>query len=43
MQTAVCAGMYPVGALWGFQTIDELVAAGARVLLKAPRELLALL
>lgn len=40
MRTAVAAGMTPVGALWGFRTAEELRAAGARVLLERPRELL---
>jgi len=43
MQTATAAGMYPVGALWGFRTADELQAAGARVLIKHPRDLLEVL
>jgi phosphoglycolate phosphatase len=40
MQTAVSAGMFPVGALWGFRTAEELIAHGARVLLQNPVELL---
>jgi phosphoglycolate phosphatase len=43
MQTAVAAGMFPAGALWGFRTADELTAQGARVLLRTPIELLKLL
>jgi phosphoglycolate phosphatase len=43
MKTAVQAGMFPVGALWGFQSADALRAAGARVLLQEPGELLKLL
>jgi phosphoglycolate phosphatase len=42
MQTAVRAGMYPAGALWGFQTAEELAAGGARSLLSSPAELLLL-
>ncbi len=42
MQTAVCAGMYPVGALWGFRTADELLANGAQKLIERPQELLKL-
>ena len=42
MQTAVNAGMYPVGALWGFQTADQLLAAGAQKLIAKPLELLTL-
>ncbi len=43
MQTAVAAGMYPVGALWGFREADELIAAGARTLVAHPRDVLSLL
>jgi phosphoglycolate phosphatase len=42
MQTAVAAGMYGAGALWGFRTAAELAAAGARTLLPAPADLLKL-
>jgi phosphoglycolate phosphatase len=40
MKTAVAAGMFPVGALWGFRTEEELLAGGARVLISRPLELL---
>ncbi len=40
MQTAVAANMYPVGVLWGFRNAEELNAAGARLLLNHPTELL---
>jgi phosphoglycolate phosphatase len=40
METAVAAGMFPVGALWGFRSEDELVAGGARVLIREPIDLL---
>jgi phosphoglycolate phosphatase len=40
MKTAVAAGMFPVGALWGFRAGEELVNAGARVLVKNPSDLL---
>ncbi|MDA8159725.1 MAG: HAD family hydrolase [Desulfobacteraceae bacterium] len=43
MQTAIASGMYPLGALWGFRTASELLAAGGRELLQHPRELLSLL
>lgn len=36
MQTAVAAGMFPAGALWGFRAADELLAHGARILLAHP-------
>ena len=42
MQTALAAGMYPVGALWGFRTAAELTAAGARRLIERPPDLLSL-
>ncbi|MDR1855594.1 MAG: HAD family hydrolase [Desulfovibrio sp.] len=41
MDTAVAAGMVPVGCLWGFRTRDELLEHGARVLLGRPSDLLA--
>lgn len=40
MDTAVAAGMYPVGALWGFRDRDELVAHGARQLAARPADVL---
>ncbi len=43
MKTAVGAGMYPVGALWGFRTRDELLAGGAKGLVRHPTELLPML
>jgi phosphoglycolate phosphatase len=43
MRTATAAGMYPVGALWGFRDRDELLASGARTLIEKPEELLGLL
>ncbi len=43
MQTAVRAGMIPVGALWGFRTADELTANGARRLVAHPSALIDLL
>jgi phosphoglycolate phosphatase len=39
MQTAVAAGMYPVGALWGFRSAEELVTSGAAVLIERPIDL----
>lgn len=42
MQTAVNAGMVPVGVLWGFRPEEELVAHGAKILLQEPKELLEL-
>ena len=43
MCTAVAAGMFPAGAIWGFRSAEELTANGAKVLLKKPREVLNLL
>lgn len=40
MQTAVAAGMYPVGVLWGFRSAEELTVAGARTLIARPMELM---
>jgi phosphoglycolate phosphatase len=42
MKTAVAAGMYPVGALWGFRTADELDKCGAARLVAHPEEVLEL-
>ncbi len=42
MQTAVSAGMFPVGALWGFRTRKELEENGAAALIHHPEELLRL-
>jgi len=43
MATAVAAGMFPVGALWGFRTAEELRASGAAALVSRPEEILGLL
>ncbi len=40
MRTATAAGMFPVGALWGFRTEEELTETGARALIREPLELL---
>ena len=42
MQTAANAGAFPVGALWGFRSVDELAEAGAKEVIANPLELLAL-
>jgi phosphoglycolate phosphatase len=42
MQTAAAAGMYAVGALWGFRTKEELVKAGAERLIERPWEIVTL-
>lgn len=41
MKTAVAAGMYPVGVLWGYRTASELIHGGARLLVRRPEDLLA--
>ena len=43
MQTAVNAGMYAVGALWGFKSKEEIIENGAEVVIKNPLELLKVL
>jgi phosphoglycolate phosphatase len=40
MQTALAAGMFPVGALWGFRPLSELLSGGARVVIERPAALL---
>lgn len=40
MKTAVGAGMFPIGVLWGFRDEPELKETGARLLLKHPLDLL---
>jgi phosphoglycolate phosphatase len=42
MRTALAASMVPVGVLWGFRDAAELQASGARYLLAAPHDLLAI-
>lgn len=43
MQTARSAGMFAVGATWGFRTPEELLSSGAQVLIDHPMDLLKLL
>jgi phosphoglycolate phosphatase len=43
MATAQNAGMVAVGAAWGFRGAAELEAAGAKLVIRKPQELLALL
>jgi phosphoglycolate phosphatase len=43
MKTAAAAGCLPVGAGWGYRPREELLSAGARVILAAPEELLGLI
>ena len=43
MQTANSAGMYAVGAVWGFRTREELERSGAKTLAEKPQDILELL
>lgn len=43
MRTAGAAGMFAVGALWGFRGADELKAGGAEAIIARPADLLDLL
>jgi phosphoglycolate phosphatase len=43
MRTANAAGMYAVGALWGFRKAAELRAAGAQTLIENPEDLISLI
>jgi phosphoglycolate phosphatase len=40
VQTSINAGVCPVGCLWGFRSRDQLIEAGATILIHHPRELL---
>jgi phosphoglycolate phosphatase len=40
MQTANAAGMYAVGALWGFRTAQELIENKAKILVESPLQVL---
>jgi phosphoglycolate phosphatase len=42
METANSAGMYAVGALWGFRNAEELMEHGAKLMIQSPEELLKL-
>jgi phosphoglycolate phosphatase len=43
METATSSGMFPVGALWGFRSLEELKGNGAQAVIKQPQEILTLL
>ncbi len=43
MKTAVSAGMYPVGALWGYRSEDILAGSGAKAMIEKPQKLLSIL
>jgi len=36
MQTAIAAGMFPIGVLWGFRSAEELQVGGAQALIEHP-------
>jgi len=38
MQTAIAAGMFPVGVTWGFRTRQELMESGAQAIIDHPNE-----
>jgi phosphoglycolate phosphatase len=40
MRTARAAGMFPLGVLWGFRGAQELIAAGAELLVNKPTGLI---
>ena len=42
MDTAVSAGLFPVGVSWGYRPVAELQERGARMVLNSPAELLSL-
>lgn len=42
MRTACAAGMFPVGALWGFRDREELSESGAQALVERPEQVLTL-
>ncbi len=43
MQTAVAAGLFPVGAAWGFRSESELMECGCRFIARHPMDLLTLI
>jgi phosphoglycolate phosphatase len=43
MNTARAAGMFPVGALWGYQSAAALLDAGAAALVRTPADLTTLI
>lgn len=40
IETALRAGMFPVGVLWGYQSRQQLASSGAEALIERPEELL---
>jgi len=43
MKTAIAAGMFPAGVLWGFRSAEELQEGGARALIQSPMEIMNLI
>lgn len=43
MKTAIAAGMFPVGARWGFRSVEELRNSGAEKVIALPQDLLHLI
>jgi len=43
MKTAFAAGMFSVGALWGFRSLEELKNGGAKEVIEQPQDILGLL
>jgi phosphoglycolate phosphatase len=43
MKTAVSAGMFPVGCLWGYRTANELLESGAKALIDNPLDVLGII
>ena len=43
MRTAVNANMFPVGVTWGYRTEEELLASGAKMVIRHPLELIEIL
>ena len=43
IQTAINAGMLPVGVLWGFRTEEQLREAGGETFASSPEELIELI
>jgi len=43
MKTAVNAGMFPLGVLWGYRTKDEILASGAKLLANTPADVIKIL
>ena len=40
METAVSAGLFPLGVSWGYRPVEELTGAGAKAIVDQPSEIL---